>query len=56
LLSPCGDPAGYLTSKENYKNFVLEVDFKTGEDTNSGVFIHSPEGNGGYEPKRARWA
>lgn len=49
LLSPCGEPAGYLTSKENYKNFVLDVDFRTGEDTNSGVFIRSPEGNGGYE-------
>lgn len=49
LLVPCGEPAGYLTSKENYKDFVLDVDFRTGEDTNSGVFIHSPEGNGGYE-------
>jgi hypothetical protein len=49
LLSPCGDPPGYLTSKESYKDFVLQVDFKTGEDTNSGVFIRSPEGNGGYE-------
>jgi hypothetical protein len=49
LLVPCGEPAGYLTSKENYKNFVLDLDFKTGEDTNSGVFIHSPEGAGGYE-------
>ena len=49
LLVPCGEPAGYLTSKENYKNFVLDVDFRTGEDTNSGVFIHSPEGTGGYE-------
>jgi hypothetical protein len=49
LLIPCGEPAGYLTTKENYKNFVLDVDFRTGEDTNSGVFIRSPEGNGGYE-------
>jgi hypothetical protein len=48
-LVPCGEPAGYLTSKEDYKDFVLQVDFRTGEDTNSGVFIHSPEGNGGYE-------
>jgi len=48
-LSPCGDPAGYLTSKESYKDFVLTVDFRTGEDTNSGVFIRSPEGNAGYE-------
>ncbi len=48
-LSPCGDPAGYLTSKGSYKEFVLTVDFRTGEDTNSGVFIRSHEGNGGYE-------
>ena len=48
-LAPCGDPAGYLTSKESHSNFVLTADFKTGEDTNSGVFIRSPEGTGGYE-------
>jgi len=49
LLIPCGDPAGYLTTKENYKDFVLDVDFRTGEDTNSGVFIRAPEATGGYE-------
>lgn len=48
-LVPCGDPAGYLTSKADYKNFVLDVDFKTGEDTNSGVFVRAPNANGGYE-------
>ena len=48
-LSPCGDPAGYLTSVENYQNFVLTVDFRTGEDTNSGVFVRAPESAGGYE-------
>ena len=46
---PCGEPAGYLTSKESYKDFVLDVDFRTGEDTNSGVFIRAPGGSGGYE-------
>jgi hypothetical protein len=49
LLLPCGDPAGYLTSKESYKDFVLRADFRTGEDTNSGVFIRAPQGVGGYE-------
>ena len=53
VLSPCGEPAGYLTSKESYKNFVLAVDFRTAEDTNSGVFVRSPSaspnGAGGYE-------
>ncbi len=48
-LSPCGDPPGYLTSKKSYKDFVLRINFRTGEDTNSGVFIRSPGGNGGYE-------
>jgi hypothetical protein len=49
LLVPCGDPPGYLTSTADYKDFVLDVDFRTGEDTNSGVFIRSPGGSGGYE-------
>ena len=49
LLLPCGETAGYLTSKEDYKDFILDVDFRTGEDTNSGVFIRSPGGTGGYE-------
>jgi hypothetical protein len=49
LLLPCGEPAGYLTSKEEYKDFILDVDFRAGEDTNSGVFIRSPGGTSGYE-------
>ena len=49
MLAPCAEPAGNLTSKGSYKDFVLDVDFRTGEDTNSGVFIRSPQGSGGYE-------
>ena len=49
LLTPCGDPAGYLTSDQSYKNFVLSIEFKTGGDTNSGVFVRSPQESGGYE-------
>ena len=49
LLIPCGEPAGYLTSREDYANFILAVDFRTGDDTNSGVFIRSPGGASGYE-------
>lgn len=49
LLVPCGEPAGYLTSKQDYANFILDVDFRTGDDTNSGVFIRSPGGASGYE-------
>jgi hypothetical protein len=32
-----------------YKDFLLRADFRAGEDTNSGVFIRSPNGTGGYE-------
>jgi hypothetical protein len=48
-LSPCGETAGYLMSRENYRNLLLTADFRTGEDTNSGVFVRSPGGNLGYE-------
>ena len=48
-LTACGEPTGYLTSDRSYKNFVLSIEFKTGEDTNSGVFVRSPQENGGYE-------
>jgi hypothetical protein len=49
VLSPCGDTAGYLISKDHYKNLVLTVDFRTGEDTNSGVFVRSLASSLGYE-------
>jgi hypothetical protein len=49
VLSPCGDTAGYLISKGNYKDLVLAVDFRTGEDTNSGVFVRSLGSSLGYE-------
>jgi hypothetical protein len=49
LLTPCGAPAGYLTSDRSYRNFVLSIEFKCGEETNSGVFVRSPQENGGYE-------
>jgi hypothetical protein len=48
-LIGCGEPAGYLTSDRSFKNFVLSLDFKCSADTNSGVFIRSPQENGGYE-------
>lgn len=32
---------GYLGTTENYKNFVLELEFKQEADGNSGVFIRS---------------
>jgi hypothetical protein len=49
LLMPCGEPTGYLTSDQSFKNFVLSIEFKCGEDTNSGVFVRSPQESGGYE-------
>ena len=49
LLMPCGEPAGYLTSDQSYKNFVLSIDFRCAADTNSGVFVRSPQETGGYE-------
>ena len=49
LLTACGDPAGYLTSDKSYRNFLLSLDFKCGADTNSGVFVRSPQEAGGYE-------
>jgi len=48
-LVPCGDTAGYLTSKDGYANFVLALDFRAGEDANSGIFVRSPGGTSGYE-------
>jgi hypothetical protein len=49
MLTACGEPTGYLTSDRSYKNFVLSIEFKCGGDTNSGVFVRSPQENGGYE-------
>ena len=48
-LSACDAPTGYLTSDRSYKNFVLSIEFKTAAETNSGVFVRSPQENGGYE-------
>jgi len=49
LLMPCGEPTGYLTSDQSYKDFILSIEFKCGEETNSGVFVRSPQETGGYE-------
>ena len=49
LLTACGEPTGYLNSDRSYKNFVLSIEFKCSEETNSGVYVRSPQENGGYE-------
>ena len=41
-LSGCGAPAGYLSSDQSFKNFVLSLEFKTTEEANSGVYVWSP--------------
>jgi len=48
-LTACGEPAGYLNSDRSFKNFVLSLDFRCSEDTNSGVYVRSPKEAGGYE-------
>jgi hypothetical protein len=48
-LMACGEPTGYLISDRSYRNFVLSIEFKGGADTNSGVFVRSPDESGGYE-------
>jgi hypothetical protein len=48
-LTACGEPTGYLTSDRSYKDFVLSIEFRCGADTNSGVFVRSPQESGGYE-------
>ena len=45
----CGEPVGYLTSDQSYKNFVLSIEFKCSDETNSGVFVRSPQESAGYE-------
>jgi len=49
LLIACGEPTGYLTSDAAYTNFRLSLEFRCGNDANSGVFVRSPQENGGYE-------
>jgi len=49
LLMGCGEPAGYLTSDLSYRNFALSIEFRTDVDSNSGVFVRSPQESGGYE-------
>ena len=49
VLTGCGAPTGYLTSDRSYRNFVLSIEFKCSGDTNSGVFVRSPQESGGYE-------
>ena len=45
----CGEPTGYLNSDQSYKNFVLSLEFRCSAETNSGVYVRSPQENGGYE-------
>jgi hypothetical protein len=49
LLTACGEPTGYLNSDQSFKNFVLSLEFRCSEETNSGVYVRSPQEAGGYE-------
>jgi 3-keto-disaccharide hydrolase len=49
LLTACGEPTGYLASDQSYRNFVLSLEFRCSEETNSGVYVRSPQEAGGYE-------
>jgi hypothetical protein len=35
--------ADYLWTRETYGDFILELEFKTAENTNSGIFIRTPD-------------
>jgi hypothetical protein len=48
-IQPCGESTGYLNSDQSFKNFVLSIEFKCAEEANSGVYVRSPQENGGYE-------
>jgi len=48
-ITACGEPTGYLVSDRSFKNFVLSLEFRCAEDTNSGVYVRSPMEAGGYE-------
>jgi hypothetical protein len=55
VLSTTGEPIGYLRTKESYKNYTLNVEWRwlpgTGEN-NSGVLVHvSTPGAAGVWPK-----
>lgn len=40
VISIKGEPLGYMYTKEKYRNFTLELEYRwAGEETNSGVFI-----------------
>ena len=38
-----GDHGGWLATKENYKNFELELEFRLPPGGNSGIFLREPE-------------
>ena len=55
ILSTSGEPIGYLRTKESYKNYTLNVEWRWlpgTENNNSGVLVHvSAPGAAGVWPK-----
>ncbi|MDO8684436.1 MAG: DUF1080 domain-containing protein [Armatimonadota bacterium] len=46
VLYCSGEGIGWLRSKKQYKDFVLQLEYKVGQEANSGVFIRATkEGN-----------
>jgi hypothetical protein len=43
IISASEGDAGFLTTTTEFGDFRLRVDFRCGPDTNSGVFLHTPE-------------
>lgn len=40
MIRIVGEPLGYMYTKETYRNFTLELDYRwAGEESNSGVFV-----------------
>ncbi len=41
LTIPCAEPYGELRTKEDYRDFLLKLEFAAGEGANSGVFLRA---------------
>src|SRR6266508_2169123 len=46
LLTPCGEPTGYLTSDERYKNSAPSIEFKRADAAHCRPSVAPPAANG----------
>ena len=50
ILYTAGGGGGWLSTRQEYDNFKLELEFRVPPDGNSGVFVRAPhEGNPAYK-------